>query len=242
MPMLTVVDDAMSHDDAPTEPEPFESSAAGDVRALEHLDDPSAKPVEYRGDLDALRSALASARSKREREGLLERAAVPLGHTGDPKALAFLAELIRERPGAWRVTGHAVRGLAAAGPPALPYLRELVEAGAKAPGLPSAFEQIGSPDDASLLLPFLGERGLRLRLNTVLTIDSLGGPAATEGLATAIRDRRYLIRAAALSGLRRACSDFEVIEILETARNDLPWYRLIARRNLRQWTRGIAAR
>jgi HEAT repeat protein len=223
-----------------------QASATGvelDRLALERLDEWWRKPAEYWGDIDALQAKFEATESRRERNRLLERAAVPLAKSGDPKALDFLAWLLRNphHPiASWGVRGFAVYALGKAEPVAAPYLRALIEDGVVDAGVPTALGLVGSTEDVQLLLPFLRHRGVLLRFNTVLALDRLDGPGAREGFLLALSDRRFFVREVAIMALRNRCADLEVIEALDDARTRIPWYRMLARQHLRARARVLS--
>jgi HEAT repeat protein len=219
----------------------FTISSKGDERALKRLGDHDRKPVEYWGDLDALQAELSSKTSGRTRRRMLERAAIPLAKSGDPRALAFLAELVRDPASSRRVRVDAIQALIRAGPAAAPYVRNLIKDSVVDPRLPWALSEVGSPEDVQLLQPLLHRRGLWLRYNSVMALDRLDGPGARECLAQALSDRRFVVRARAIAALRKRCADLELWQAIDAARKRVPWYRLYARRHLKKWARWAAA-
>lgn len=204
-----------------------------DKRAFAHLDDP--KPVEYQGELEGVKQRLAVAGSRRERNRILEAAAVSLGKSRHSEALEFLAELARDPKSHWGVRSSAIRGLGKAGAAGVPYLKSLIATGSVSAGLPWALANAGSPGDADVLLPFLDRRGLRLRINTVSAFEQLEMRPDYEGIVRALGDPRFLVRGRAMVILKHKCSDLEIIQILETAKRRVPWYRPFVRWNLSRW-------
>lgn len=197
-------------------------------------------PVEHSGDLEALQRRLAATRRQRDRTRLLQDAVAPLARTGDPAALRFLADLARDPHS--RIREDAIRGLREAGPVAAPYIRALAAEQLVDAALPWALGAVGSAEDAELLLPFLRRRGLRLRYNATEALDELDAPATHEGFRLALRDRRVFVRARAMAALRDRCSDLELVEALDAAKSDMPWYRLMARRYFTLWARAPRSR
>ncbi len=191
--------------------------------------------VEYSGDLEALKTELAATRRQRERRRLIQGVLVPLARRGDPAVLSFLTELAREPQSGIRE--DAIRGLSEAGSVAAPYLRALAAEQLVDAALPWALGMVGSAEDAELLLPFLRTRGLRLRYNATEALDELAAPASHEGFRLALRDRRLFVRARAMAALRDRCSDLELVEALDAAKSDMPWYRLVTRRYFTLWAR-----
>jgi hypothetical protein len=207
---------------------------------MRHVEDPTPDPVRVPDDLRALRAKFAATSRRRERRWLLQDEVVPLARGGDPAALACLAELARDPESGIRE--DAIRGLSGAGRPAAPHVRALIEAGVVDAALPWALSVVGSPADAELLLPFFERRGLRLRYTATEALDDLGAPASHEGFRLALRDKRLFVRARAMAALRVRCSDPELVEALDAAKWDVPWYRLLTRRYFSLWARGPRAR
>ncbi len=197
-------------------------------------------PVERAHGLEAVKTKLAATRRRRERRQLLEAEVVPLARRGDPGALELLTDLARDpRSG---VREEAIRGLSASGRAAVPCIRALIEAEVVDPALPWALGMVGSAEDAELLLSFLHRRGLRLRYTATEALDDLAVPASHEGFRLALRDKRLFVRARAMAALRERCSDLELVEALDAAKYDVPWYRLLTRRYFSLWARGPRAR
>jgi HEAT repeat protein len=197
-------------------------------------------PVEYAGDLEALKTKLAATRRRRDRKRLLRDAIVPLAKGHDPGALAFLADLARDPQSG--VREDAIRGMIDAGPVAAPYVRALAREQLSDAALPWALGSVGSREDAELLLPFFGRRGLRLRYNATEALDELDVPATHQGFRLALRDRRLFVRARAMAALRERSSDQELVEALDAAKRDVPWYRFVTRRYFTLWARAPRAR
>ena len=193
-------------------------------------------------ELTSLKVALEEASSARKRNRLLEQSLGPLAGTGDPAALEFIAEVAKDPHCSGAVRRRAIDALRRAGPPAGPYVRELIDAGVSDTVLPWALAETGSESDTDLLVPFLRHRGLRRRVNAVVALDQLGAPHTHEGFGIALRDRRLFVRASAMSALRERCSDAELLEALHAAKRATPWYRLMAHRYFTLWARKPSAR
>ena len=194
-------------------------------------------PDEELGDLEAIRARLAATPSRRQRNRIIEVAAVPLGQRREPKAAEFLAEFVRDRSSTRRVNRAAVQGLKEAGPAAAPAMRGLLKDGVEDAGAVWLLGEVGSAEDVELLVPMLRRRGLRLRLYTVMALDELGDPSAVDGLCYALSDRRMFVREKALVALDRYYTDDELIRAVEDARSRVPWYRVLTHHTYRQWAR-----
>jgi HEAT repeat protein len=219
---------------------PFAISSEPDNRTPQRPGDGTPEAVEDWDHLEALQARLGSTSSRRKRGRLVDLAAVPLGTSGEPRALAFLAELVRDPASSRRVNRAAVHGLKEAGPAAAPHLRELLKDGVADPGVAWPLGEAGSPEDVPLLLPLLQRKGLRLRYNTLSALDELDGPGALDGFHLALSDRRLFVREKAFVALRKRCADPEVIEAIQAARKRVPWYRLVTHRMYQQWTHRLS--
>jgi hypothetical protein len=220
---------------------PTRSARDGIARLVpEHLDIPMGSPVEYAGDLEALKKQFAATTRRRGRRRLLRDRVVPRAKSRDPAALAFLTDLARDPHSG--VRADAIRGLMDAGPVAAPYIRALVDGEVGDAALPWALGAVGAAADADLLVQFFHRPGLRLRYNATEALDELDAPATHEGFRLALRDRRLFVRARAMAALRERCSDLELVEALDAAKRDVPWFRPVTRRYFTLWARGPRAR